>query len=281
MNLIPRPVTRAYGRTVLRTKKNSPHILFGAGMAGVVGGTVLACRSTLQLEEHLDEFKADIEKVKEDSAAIEPKLTHVYVKHMARIGKLYAPALVVGGAGIACLSGAHVQLTRRNGVLTAAYAGLLKAYDEYRHRVREEVGEDKEMELHLGAVEETTGTGKNQLTNVVIDSNKLSLHARIFDEYNKNFRNDAEWNLTFLRAQQYYFNGLLQMRGHVFLNEVYEALGFEHSRAGALCGWVVTKDSTNHIDFGLYTPRSSRFINGNERAVVLDFNVDGIIYDKI
>ena len=65
------------------------------------------------------------------------------------------------------------------------------------------------------------------------------------------------------------------------MNEVYEHLGFEHSSPGAVVGWVLGDKGDNHIDFGIFEAHSSRFVNGDERSIVLDFNVDGVIYDLI
>ena len=49
---------------VLKAKKNSPHIFFVGGIAGVLTSTVLACKATLKLEDVLDEAKEDIGTVK-------------------------------------------------------------------------------------------------------------------------------------------------------------------------------------------------------------------------
>ena len=58
-------------------------------------------------------------------------------------------------------------------------------------------------------------------------------------------------------------------------------LGLERSSAGQVVGWVMNNDGDNYIDFGMFEASSSRFVNGTERSVLLDFNVDGVIYDKI
>jgi hypothetical protein len=97
---------------------------------------------------------------------------------------------------------------------------------------------------------------------------------------------EPEYNLIFLQCQQNWANDQLRTRGHVFLNEVYDMLGLERSKAGAVVGWVFTKDGStdNFIDFGVFngeTQISRDFVNGHEGAILLDFNVDGVIYDKI
>ena len=64
MQWILTAVSKALGRRALVLEKNSPAILFGAGLAGMVGSTVLACRATLKLEEVLDEGKENVKKAK-------------------------------------------------------------------------------------------------------------------------------------------------------------------------------------------------------------------------
>jgi hypothetical protein len=88
-------------------------------------------------------------------------------------------------------------------------------------------------------------------------------------------------NRLFVTCQQNYLNHVLQVRGHVFLNEAYDALGLERSTAGAVVGWVMGDNGDNYIDFGIFEAQNARFVNGSERSILLDFNVDGVIYDKI
>jgi hypothetical protein len=208
-------------------------------------------------------------------------MTYIVRKNTTKIVKLYAPAVLVGGAGIVCLAGSHMQLTKRNNALAAAYSGLSAAYASYRDRVRDEVGEERELELYHNVKTEDVEINGETFTIKTIDPNKLSMYAVIFDESNSNFKKDAELNRIFIRCQQNYFNSLLQIRGHVFLNEVYENLGFDHTTPGSVVGWVLSDEGDNFIDFGMFDAASSRFVNGWERAIVLDFNVDGVMFNKI
>jgi hypothetical protein len=54
MKLIPIAVTRTVSRQLLMTQKNAPTLLFGAGVVGMVGSTVLACRATLKMQDVID-----------------------------------------------------------------------------------------------------------------------------------------------------------------------------------------------------------------------------------
>lgn len=290
MKLIPTAVTQKLARQVLLAKKSSPKLLFAAGIAGVVTSTVLACRATLKLDKKLDEFETNIgdvkmmkpkmEKGEHLPAAYHKDVIFVYAKGTFELVKLYGPALLIGSASIAALTTSHVTLTRRNAALTSAYSALQMAFDSYRDRVRQEVGAERELELHHAVTHQEMGEGKNKELVPVADPNKWSPYARFFDESNVNWQKDAELNRLFVQCNQNYANHLLHARGHIFLNEVYDMLGLDRTRAGSVVGWVIG-NGDNYIDFGIFEAASAQFVNGWERSVILDFNVDGVIYDKI
>lgn len=293
MKLIPQSVTRGFGRTVLKTKKNSPHIFFAGGIVGVVGSTVLACRATLKLEKKLDELRSEVLTVKElrdsptrraeyDDQAYYKDMLHVYGKGVKEFGKLYGPAIILGGVSVAALTGSHVQLARRNAALTAAFTALSTSFDNYRERVRQEVGEERELELYrcMEDVEYEDDKGKIKKVKAV-NPNGMSVYARCFDESNPRWEKSAELNRLFIQCQQNYLNHLLTSRGYVFLNEAYEQLGFEHTSAGQVVGWLRDGDGDKHVDLGMFEAPNARFMNGEERSIWLDFNVDGAIYEMI
>jgi Family of unknown function (DUF6353) len=293
-----------FSRKLLVVKKDSPHIFFAIGVVGSVVSTVMACRATLKLSETLDEIETDVNAIKElkhssDETTVEiisedgstnvypvetwrRDATYVYVRSAMKIVKLYAPSAMVGIASIGFLTGSHVQLTRRNSALMAAYAAVQSAFDEYRDRVREELGPDKELDIYHAAKTETVKDESGKEIEVkTVDPNKLSDYARFFDEGSEHWRKEPEYNRIFVQGIQNYSNNLLQARGHLFLNEVYDMFDIERTRAGSVVGWVMGKDGDNYVDFGLYEARNAAFLDGSERNILLDFNVDGVIYDKI
>lgn len=68
----------------------------------------------------------------------------------------------------------------------------------------------------------------------------------LFDKSNREWNKDLNYNKMFLKIKQNFFNDLLKVNGHVFLNEVYDGLGFERTREGCWNGWR----KGNTIDFG-------------------------------
>lgn len=300
MNLksIQTAVTSKVGRQVLVAQKHSPTILFAAGVVGVVATTVLAARATLKLEEVLDETQNDLDKANKASVLHPDEYSEndhkkdvvlIYARTAGKMTRLYGPAALVGMASIGCLTGAHLVLNRRNVALTAAYAALDKGFREYRRRVVEEFGEDKDRDLRFGLTskdildDECEGEPEKK-TVKVIDGKNVSIYARFFDENSSSWNKMPHYNQAFIRCQQSYANDLLNARGHVFLNEIYDMLGLERSKEGAVVGWVKDGHGDGYIDFGVFrgdTYMGQLFVNGDERSILLDFNVDGVIYDLI
>jgi hypothetical protein len=305
MNLVPASATRALGMTVLKGKKNSPHIFFGLGLLGAIGSVILACRATLDLEETLDEVRADIEeanaKANEEiidhfahgnDQAITPEVIDrsererykevsvITVKGVVAVGKLYGPSVILGGISVACLAGSHVQMTRRNAALAAAFTSLTKAYDDYRARVRAEIGEEKELDIYRGieTVEITNEKGKKELVRAVNPDGR-SIYSKCFDEYNENWKNHPEFNRTFLTMQEKWANQKLLRNGYLFLNDVYQMLGFPETSLGQVTGWIANSEvGDGFVDFGMFDAHNTRFMNALEPSIWLDFNVDGEIY---
>lgn len=91
----------------------------------------------------------------------------------------------------------------------------------------------------------------------------------------------------FLRSCQQYANDKLKADGYLFLNDVYDMLGIPRSKAGQIVGWVYDPKNPigdNYVDFGIYDinrEKNRDFVNGYERTILLDFNVDGNILDLI
>lgn len=284
---IPSGVTRLAGRQILRIQSKSPTLLLAAGIVGTVTATVMACRATLRLEEALDNNLArvgeirDLQHVEYSENDRKRDLALVYTQAAISITKLYAPSVALGVVSLGCLVGSHRILSARNASLMAAYATLEKGFAQYRERVAAEVGSDREKTLRYGQLERDEETGKTTFESTGSD---LSVYARLFDECSRNWNRTPSYNQVFLRAQQNYANDLLRARGHVFLNEVYDMLGLERTKAGAVVGWTLGHGGDEYIDFGVFEGdvwSAMRFVNGDEKSIMLDFNVDGVIYDKI
>jgi hypothetical protein len=160
---------------------------------------------------------------------------------------------------------------------------LHKAYGEYRDRVREEIGEERELDLYHGVTleDEKNGKGGKLASRKVTDPSRLSPYAKFFDEANPNWQPNAEFNRLFIQCQQNYANQKLLANGYLFLNDVYDSLGIERTRAGQIVGWLVNGEGDGFIDFGIFEAHNADFVNNQEPSIILDFNVDGNILNQI
>ena len=279
--------TRIIGRTSLVLSKHAPTILTVAGTAGFVGTTVLASKATLKLEETVAEEASLLVKVHEaqeegklsDKDAAHDKVV-LYTRMATKLGKLYAPALILGAASIAALATGHGIMLKRNASLAAAYAAVDQAFKSYKKKVEAKFGREAVLEAVSIPTEELVVDGET--TESVLKYGDTSPYGVIFDETNHNWSADEDLSVLHLKCQQQYANDILQTRGHIFLNEVYKMLGFPHTPAGAITGWV-KGNGDNFVDFNIHDGLFEGE-DANGRLVTkwaLDFNVDGVMYDKI
>jgi gp069 len=279
--------TRIIGRTSLVISKHAPTILTVAGTAGFIGTTVLASKATLKLEETVAEEASLLVKVheaQEEGKLTDKDATHdkvvLYTRMATKLGKLYAPALILGAASIAAMATGHGIMLKRNASLAAAYAAVDQAFKSYKKKVEAKFGKDAVLEAISVPTEELVVDGET--TESVLKYGDTSPYGVIFDETNHNWSADEDLSALHLKCQQQYANDILQTRGHIFLNEVYKMLGFPHTPAGAITGWV-KGNGDNFVDFNIHDGLFEGE-DANGRLVTkwaLDFNVDGVMYDKI
>lgn len=303
-------LTRTFHRVGFQLKKHSPEIMVVSGVVGAVASTVMACKATLKLETVIEKTKSNVNEVYEaiEHPELAPEgytpeiakkdIAIFYAKGGLEIAKLYAPSVILGGLSIATILTSHNVLRKRNVALAAAYSVVDKGFKDYRGRVVERFGEalDRELKYNLKVeevketvVDEETGKKKTVKTNIeTIDGiDHASDYARFFDDGCCGWQKDAELNLYFLKRQQDYANERLKAEGHLFLNDVYKMLGIPVTKAGQVVGWVYDEKNPtgdNYVDFGIYDLHrmgSRDFVNGYERTILLDFNVDGNILNLI
>lgn len=303
-----------------KLKKASPTIMIVTAAVTGVAATVLACKATLKAEEIVAEHNAKVKtihttKQQVDDGTLELKdgetytseemkkdITTTYVHTAMWLAKVYAPAMALGAVSLGCMFGSHHIMSKRNASLTAAYIALDKAFTEYKGRVTERFGDrvQTELEQNIKAVEveskKTNEDGTEELIkeykDIAMGSNDI--YSFVYDETVDTWNRDAMLNRNYLMMMESAANRRLRSQGHLFLNDVLNLLGTHGGEtlkipAGQIVGWIYDPSNeklANHVDFGVtsYVKNNdalNSFIDGDEPSVVLHFNCDGPIIDKI
>ena len=308
-NEIMKSVSGTVHKVGFQLQRKSPELLVGLGIIGAITSAVLACKATTKAGKIIEEANdaiSTIHQANENGVTnagetyseqdCKKDLAVAYVQTGVKFAKLYAPAVLLGAASVTSILASHNIMKKRNVALAAAYAAMDKSFKDYRGRVLERFGEQVEKELRYNIkaqeIEETVTDGKGKEKTVKKtadvaqagwDPSRYSPYAKIFDESHPDWRKDAEQNLYYLKALQAQATDKLRSQGHLFLNEVYDMLGFKRTRAGAAVGWIYDPRhpiGDDFVDFGMYEVRREKavdFVNGYERSFILDFNVVGDI----
>lgn len=299
-------IGKIFSRCKMKVAKHSPEILVIGGIVGTVAAAVMACKATTKVDSIMQEKKeklsairnctedTDIEEYTQEDAKKDTVI--VYVQTGMKLVKLYSPAVMLGLLSITSILASNNILRKRNIALTAAYSAVHKGFKEYRSRVVERFGDavDKELRYDIKAhkIEETVtdDNGREISMEKTVDiahPDVISEYARFFDESCAYWEKDSEYNLYFLKSRQQLANDMLVSRGYIFLNEIYDMLGIPKTKAGQIVGWVYDEKNPvgdNYVDFGIYDinrEKARDFVNGYERVILLDFNVDGNILDRM
>lgn len=312
-NKIVTTATQVAGKTGLVLQKKSPEILLGLGIAGSFISMYLTARGALKADEDIHARKIKIKEIHDckavaddggenekgelvvyDDDLYKQDLRVQYLKMGLEVARDFAPAAALMGLSMTSILASRNILNKRYLGAVAAYNAVSEAFQTYRKRVKDEAGEAMDRHYRYGATttlvtnEEVDENGKKKKTKEPVENFDTKLvnpsdTARFFDESNPNWDPNPNFNLMFLKGMQNRLNDILHTRGHLFLNEVYDALGFAHTTEGAVLGWIMGAGD-DYVDFGLYDDTREnvrRFINGQDNIVLLDFNHDGVIFDKI
>lgn len=250
------PVLNKVGRTLT---KNSPIILTIGGVVGLGATAVYSYKAAKKVEvivtdiedrrkdeeelnmlEELGNQRTDMEEVqyKQLSSFVKPISRMEVAKDLA--GAVALP-VTLGLASISCIGlSYHIQNNRIVNLAAAlATASAERAY--YNNKYKAQHGEE-EYKKFMTPTERTTTTvtnakGKEETVEADTKADVPSIHGEWFDKSSEYTKDDHAYNMAFIRS----IDDTLQLRmfrkGFLLMNEVYDALGLDRTRAGALLGW--------------------------------------------
>lgn len=296
-------ITTAFYTGVARISKHAPTILSVTASAGVIATGYLAWKAGTRFEDvegrDWDRRKECLKNADnipdEDVPKIERKNRILFILDTART---IAPAAIVGAATITMIYFSNSISKKRLAAMGAAYATLQTAFDGYKRTMVEALGKEsvekilkpKLPNVGKSAEEILSSDNKSDAANVsdaVVNSLKaLSPYARIIAEESSTcWDPNEDYTSQNLAAVQLWANRRLERKGHLFLNEVFDQLGLSRTREGAVVGWLKNGEGDNYVSFGdfdasIYRVPSDDYTRVDSNFIV-DFNVDGVIWDRI
>ena len=214
--------------------RNSPAILTGLGCAGVLTTAILTGRATLRASEIL-KMEAPDEQL---SATEIVKLTW----------KVFIPPVLVGASSIACIVGANTINTHRNAALAALYSLSETAFREYKDKVVEEIGRNKELKVRDSIAQDRVTTNPVGDRTIIFTGNgEVLCYDALCDRY---FKSSAEK----IRQQVLELNEDLRNEMWLDLNDLYYAIGLPSTKLGNQVGFDIDKGYIQVDYTGTLTP---------------------------
>ena len=316
LDTIKKTVGPRVGRALLTGKSYSPELYLAGGIVMGIGSAIMLAKAHKRSEEILDPTIEMITDAKdyvtvENSKAVtetghetisraeaQSIMKPMYGALVLDAVKLYGPGVLMGVGSIALIMASHGVLRNRNRALISTVALIERGFSTYRKRVVGEFGKETDERLYFGAdsrdvvtIEETEDgkTRKRKSKRNYIPENPAPmLYGRTFDNRIPRWRSDRKRNETWLWMMQSMMNDKLELYGVVFLNDVYEQLGFRKTAVGAVTGWLkpdrdepsdaVVNQGDGKITFGLDNAIN---LNQGDNRWMLDFNVQGNILDGV
>ena len=258
-----------------------------------------------------DEGLAD--KYTEEDAAKDK--VNLFIKTAVKLSGLYLPSALLGGCSVACILLSHKIMTDQKAAAIAFANTATAALAEYRTKIAEKYGSGADEEIRYGVstnkstdpalYSETDGSGKPiESEEKCAEIGDASLYATLIDRSCGIWDKSTDMTLMNLHSAIRHLNDTLTARatakkpGYLFLWEVYDYLDIPRERwpkESYLVGWLYDKANEklhNYVDFGpmyvlsredadggQYYIREEK--GGSDQSVLIDFNIDGIIYDRI
>ena len=194
----------------------SPEILIGFGLAGMLTSTVLAVKATpkaLDILEREDRELSKVDKV---------KLTW----------KCYAPAAVGYCVSAACIIGANSVNAKRNAVLAGAYKLSETALLEYRDKVTEVLGEEKEKEIRDSIAEDRVNKTERKGEVIIAGKGDTLCYDMHSGRYFKS-------NMDEIKRKLNEINYKLMQDNILSVNDFYDQIGLDPISTGYDFGWLV------------------------------------------
>ena len=196
---------------------NSPTILTAIGVTGALTTAYLTGRASFRAAQILGE-----------------ESPHLEAKEKVQLcWKLYIPAVGTAALTVAAIIGANRIGSRRAAALAVAYSVSERAFEEYKTKVIERVGEKKEQAIRDEIAQ--ARVDRDPVGNaVIIGDGRVLCYEEFTGRY---FLSDMEA----IRKAQNDINQRIITDSYVALSDLYDLLNLPHTSESSEVGWNTDK----------------------------------------
>lgn len=227
-------------------------------------------------DEEYEEIKCDLELTKKNHQLYTKKEV---VRDIA--GAVALPVLT-GIASLACITLSYYIQNNRIVNLASALATATAERHYYKNKYAEQHGEEAAKTFYTptqdGEVETTDAKGKTKKVKGKMKADIPSLHGEWFDKSTEYVSDDHDYNMAFINSVTSKMDLKMFQKGSLTMNEVFDELGLQRTRGGALMGWSVG------TGFNLYTEVTNvlnKYTGEEELQIYVKWPTPVSIYDVI
>lgn len=240
---------------------NSPTLLTAFGVFGLVGTAYLAGKASFRA--------ADLIREEESLLLVDGEPEPLLPKEKVNLcWKLYIPAALTATLSVMAIIGANRIGSRRAAAVTAAYAISERAYDEYRNKVVDHLGDTKEKKL------------RDEIAQERINRHPLGMQEPIDTNGGRDLCYDT-WNgryfyssMETIKQAQNAINYRVNHHFYASLTDFYDKLNLDKTKTSDDMGW----GQTDQLEIAFTTTIGDK----GQPVLVMDFLVDPIRgYEKV
>lgn len=239
-----------FNRAVKAIKSNAPEILTALGVTGVVTTSYLVGKASFKAAKILEEEQAS-------DAWGHVNTKEQVIRQTKLTWKCYIPAGVSGVVTIACIIGSSKANGRRTAAAVTAYSLTERAYSEYKEKVVEQLGKNKEQKIRDEIAQDTVTKNPPSKEVIVLGGGQVLCCELWTHRY---FKSDMES----LRKAENDINAMIVNTFYVTLDEFYDLLNLPHTSSSDKMGW--DSDKLLELQF------SSVISEDGEPCLAFDYN---------
>jgi len=221
-------------KVVNEVQKNSPTILTATAVVGVFATVIFAVRETPKAEQKMQNLEEKYQEKYENGEVETPKVPKVEI--VKNVAPVYLPAVLMGAGTITSIIFANTVSMRRQAALASAYSLSEKAFEEYREKTKEVVGDKKADEIQKKVYKDELAEQDPRLLNVTHTGKGEQLFKEMVT--GRYFRSSVVAIGQAENAINKQFT--TGMDTYITLNDIFDVLGLENVDIGDLLGYDST-----------------------------------------